>query len=153
MPRGASAGKNFSAAIETGRMGAGRMRLNRIERAVIAVTALLLAVMAGWFLSARSSRAALRSALPAPSGEAVRFPSRPGAEDGQGDALLDLNAAGLEELMALPGIGQTRAQAILDWREENGPFRYVEELVEVPGIGEGLLEDLTDYITVRNGGP
>lgn len=134
-------------------MGAGRMRLNRIERAVIAVTALLLAVMAGWSLRAWSGRAALRSALPAPSGEAVQSPSQPGAEGAQGDALLDLNTAGLEELMGLPGIGQTRAQAILDWREENGPFRYVEELVEVPGIGEGLLEDLTDYITVRNGGP
>lgn len=132
------------------------MKLNRIELALVAVTALLLAVMAGWFLSARSSRAALRSALPSPSGAAVQSPPAPeeGAKDSGAPAgPLDLNTAGLEELMGLPGIGEGRARAILDWREENGPFRYVEELIEVPGIGEGLLEGLMDYVTVRNGGP
>ena len=46
--------------------------------------------------------------------------------------------------MELPGIGEKRAQAILDWREENGPFTYVEDLIQVPGIGEGILAGLID---------
>ena len=57
-------------------------------------------------------------------------------------------SAGLEELDTLPGIGPARAQAILDYREEHGPFRYVEELVYVDGIGEGILADLMDLVTV-----
>ena len=60
---------------------------------------------------------------------------------------MDINSAGLEELMSLPGIGQVRAQAILDDREENGPYRYPEELVRVKGIGEGILENILDQIT------
>ena len=65
----------------------------------------------------------------------------------RGEGLVDINTAGLEELMALPGIGETRAQAILDDREANGPFRYPEELVRVKGIGEGVLEGFLDQIT------
>ena len=61
---------------------------------------------------------------------------------------VNLNTAGLEELDALPGIGPARAQAILDYREEHGPFRYVEELIYVSGIGEGILEKLMDLVTV-----
>ena len=63
------------------------------------------------------------------------------------EGAVDINTAGLEELMALPGIGETRAQAILDDREANGPFRYPEELVRVKGIGEGVLEGFLDQIT------
>ena len=69
----------------------------------------------------------------------------PAAADTAG--AVDINAAGLEELMSLPGIGQVRAQAILDDREENGPYRYPEELVRVKGIGEGILENILDQIT------
>ena len=65
------------------------------------------------------------------------------ARDGE---RVDLNAAGLEELMSLPGIGEARARAILDDRAEHGPFRYPEDLIRVRGIGEGLLEDIMDRI-------
>ena len=71
----------------------------------------------------------------------------PAAAQAQGTQLVDINSAGLEELMSLPGIGQVRAQAILDDREENGPYRYPEELVRVKGIGEGILENILDQIT------
>ena len=47
--------------------------------------------------------------------------------------------------MTLPGIGEKRARAILDYRAEHGPFRYVEDLIRVEGIGEGLLEGILEY--------
>ena len=61
---------------------------------------------------------------------------------------MDLNALGLEQLMELPGIGQTLAQRILDYKEENGPFASVDELLNVKGIGESRLEQLREYLTV-----
>lgn len=61
---------------------------------------------------------------------------------------VDLNAATLEQLDALPGIGPVMAQRILDHRSDHGPFRTIEELAEVPGIGERRLADLRDRLRV-----
>lgn len=71
----------------------------------------------------------------------------PPVSEAREEGLVDLNTAGLEELMALPGIGEVRARAILEDREANGPYRYPEELVRVKGIGEGILGDILDQIT------
>ena len=65
----------------------------------------------------------------------------------QEEGLVDLNTAGLEELTALPGIGEVRARAILEDRAANGPYRYPEELIRVKGIGEGVLGAILDQIT------
>ena len=61
---------------------------------------------------------------------------------------VNLNTAGLEELMTLTGIGQTRAEAILAYREEEGDFRSPEDIMNVEGIKEGIYEKLKDEITV-----
>jgi comEA protein len=53
---------------------------------------------------------------------------------------VDINAAGLDELQRLTGIGPALAQRIIDYRGEHGPFRSVEDLLEVKGIGEATLE-------------
>ncbi len=61
---------------------------------------------------------------------------------------LNLNSATLEQLDALPGVGPVTARAILEWREENGPFAAVDDLLDVSGIGEKTLEDLRDLVAV-----
>jgi competence protein ComEA len=61
---------------------------------------------------------------------------------------LDLNKAGKEELLAVPGIGPKMAQSILDLRARKGSFTRVEDLLEVRGIGEKNLVALAPYLTV-----
>lgn len=65
---------------------------------------------------------------------------------------IDLNEADVYTLQRLPGIGEKRAQAIVAFREEHGPFRSLEELDGVEGIGPGILEELRAYVCVTDGG-
>ena len=67
---------------------------------------------------------------------------------GGGDAPVDLNTATAEQLDTLPGVGPVTAQAILEWREQNGAFTSVQELLEVDGIGPATLAKLTPHVTV-----
>jgi competence protein ComEA len=55
---------------------------------------------------------------------------------------VNLNRAEPAELVTLPGIGPARADAIVNWRRDHGPFRKFEDLLEVPGIGPATLERL-----------
>lgn len=61
---------------------------------------------------------------------------------------VDLNTADSPALQLVPGIGPSRAGAIIAWREEHGPFRSVDDLLEVPGIGPGLLESIRPWVRV-----
>lgn len=65
------------------------------------------------------------------------------------DGRVDINRAGKEELMTLTGIGETRAQAILAYRESHGKFSSVEELMQVEGIKEKTYEKLKDQIRIN----
>ncbi len=64
-----------------------------------------------------------------------------------GDTLLNLNTATAPELERLPGIGPSLAQAIIEYREGNGPFQRPQDLLEVPGIGPAKLAQIEDLIT------
>ena len=70
-------------------------------------------------------------------------------KESRADELVDINAAGAEELMALNGIGETRAAAIIEFREQNGPFVSIEEIMLIPGIKEGIFSKIQDQIVVR----
>ena len=63
-----------------------------------------------------------------------------------GSVLLNINTASAAELEALPAIGPVTAQAIVDYRTANGPFRTVEEITEVKGIGAATLEKIQALI-------
>ena len=61
---------------------------------------------------------------------------------------IDLNTAGQEELMALPGIGEVLAKRILTYRDEVGGFSCVEDILNVEGIGKAKFEKILDLIAV-----
>ena len=128
--------------------------MTRFDKIVLGLTAAFLVVMGGYFVSGQLGEAEYQVTVSkqAPAVSA----SLPEVEDGYPDSLLegeviDLNTASAADLTRLPGIGEKRAQAIVDYRESSGPFQSVEELTEVKGIGEGILAQVYDYVTV--GGP
>jgi competence protein ComEA len=95
----------------------------------------------------------------------VRFSGTPGTAPARGEGStrpasgqappdarrpIDLNLAGEEDLVRLPGIGATKARAILETRRRlGGRFRAVEDLLRVPGVGPKTLEGLEGMVEVR----
>jgi competence protein ComEA len=71
----------------------------------------------------------------------------PGAGGAPG-GLINVNTASATELEALPGVGEVIAQAIVDYRTENGPFASVDQLLDVSGIGDATLANIRDLVTV-----
>lgn len=65
------------------------------------------------------------------------------------DGKVNLNKASQEDLLTLTGIGPSKAEAIIEYRDQNGPFKEVEELMEISGIGEKTFEKLKGEVTVR----
>jgi competence protein ComEA len=63
--------------------------------------------------------------------------------------VVNINVASIEELTVLPGIGESRAKAIIALRDERGGFESVDELVEVKGIGESMLAKLRPYVSLE----
>lgn len=61
---------------------------------------------------------------------------------------INLNQSAIEQLMELPNIGETKARAIIDFREKYGNFENVNELLYVPGIGESVFKGLKDLVYV-----
>jgi competence protein ComEA len=74
-------------------------------------------------------------------------PSTAGTTPAPG-GLVDLNAATVEELDTLPGIGPVTAAAIIAWRDANGRFTSIDQLGDVDGIGPARLEKLRDLVRV-----
>lgn len=64
------------------------------------------------------------------------------------DSKVNINTANQSELDSLPGIGPSIAQKIIDYREENGNFKTIEELQNVKGIGDAKYEEIKDMVTV-----
>lgn len=87
-------------------------------------------------------------------GQKIEVPSKEGAkaleerQEQQESGLVNLNTAAKEQLMMLTGIGESKAEDILSYREQNGGFRTKEDLMQIPGIKERVFEKIKDQITV-----
>ena len=64
-------------------------------------------------------------------------------------AKVDINSASVKELSSLKGIGEKKAQAIIDYRTLNGKFKNIDELVHVKGIGTKMVESLRNDVEVK----
>lgn len=96
-------------------------------------------------------------------GEQIKIPTREEIEQGEGtfeqiqesisekssSGKINLNTASMEELVTLKGIGVSRAQAIIQYREEHGAFQNIEEIMNISGIGKSTYEKLKEQISVR----
>ncbi len=71
------------------------------------------------------------------------------AENNSNEQKININKADVSALSTLPGIGPSKAQSILSYREENGPFQTIDDLKNVSGIGDKTFEKLQDSITVN----
>lgn len=78
--------------------------------------------------------------------EVGESPPEIAAAGGGGGALVNVNTATLSELEALPRVGPTMAQRIIDWRTANGRFAVAEDLLAVPGIGAKTLDGFRDQL-------
>lgn len=120
------------------------MELSKAEWAGIVITAAILAFSGGW-LARGSVTQGYTVSQAHPEAEPSTLPPQSFAPESQ----VELNEATLDDLMGLPGIGETKAQAILDYRDAHGGFRYLEELTLVDGIGQSTFEKLEPYITLK----
>ena len=75
--------------------------------------------------------------------------AKPAAAQVEAVGKVNLNTASINELTALKGIGEKKAQAIVDYREKQGKFTTVDQLADVSGIGPATLEANRDMIIVK----
>ncbi len=68
-------------------------------------------------------------------------------------AAVNLNTASKEELDTVKGIGPKKAEAIIEYRKKNGPFRTVDDLKKVPGFGDKSVEKMRSDLTVNGAAP
>lgn len=129
--------------------------ISRYEAAALGLTAAFVLFTAGWFFASHTQSepytVTVQQAADSASSSAAQ-PQDTSARQ-QPESLLEgeripINTADVHDLDRLPGIGPTKAQAIVDYRTEHGPFQSTDQLLEVSGIGEATLEGLLDYITL-----
>lgn len=126
------------------------LKISKLEGIVLLLTLLFVGGTLLWFaFSQPGERVTVVTERQDPEPQVLTetpdTPEAPGLLEGE---VLNLNTASQTELTRLPGIGETKAAAIVAWRQEHGSFQTVEDLMAVDGIGEKTLENLRPYVTV-----
>lgn len=120
------------------------MKKARVHPMVL-ITCVFAALLIGFFVGRNFHSAPVQiQSVTAPPMEATAETETEPEETGP----ININTATVEQLMQLPGIGETYAARIVEFRTENGPFDSVGALIHVPGIGEKRLEAIWDLVTV-----
>lgn len=126
------------------------LKISKLEGIVLLLTLLFVGGTLLWFAFSQPGEGVTvvterKDPEPQVLTETPDTPEAPGLLEGE---VLNLNTASQTELTRLPGIGETKAAAIVAWRQEHGSFQTVEDLMTVDGIGEKTLENLRPYVTV-----
>lgn len=124
----------------------------KISALLAVVTALFVGFTLGLFIGRNSGSGSVTVAVPepmltAPTTVAATTPAETVSEETISFPV-NINTADADTLTALPGIGQVLAERILAYRQQNGPFRAIEEITNVEGIGEKKAEAILELITV-----
>ena len=98
--------------------------------------------------SAHRGRSLGRAGLALLLALAVGLAAAPAVAAASLSGVVNVNTASAEQLQILPGVGESRARAIVELRKSRGGFRSVEELMEVKGIGATLLERLRPFVAL-----
>lgn len=69
-------------------------------------------------------------------------------QESKSNGKVNINKASKEELMTLPGVGEAKAESILQYRKERGSFQSIEEIMQISGIKEGLFQKIKDLIKI-----
>lgn len=95
---------------------------------------------------------ALDQALLVTDGQTIYVPGieeqTPQEAEQEEDGLVNINQADAAELMTLPGIGESKASVIIQYREEHGGFQSIEEIMDIPGIKQGVFDKIKNHIKV-----
>ncbi len=124
------------------------------DKLILLAAVLFLFFLTGWYLTHRGGEAGKAYTVfaqrPEEAAAAVESPEvsqnpAPGLLEGE---KININTASEADLTRLPGIGEKRAEDIVAWRGEHGPFEKPEDIIDVPGIGKVTLQKIISYITV-----
>jgi competence protein ComEA len=126
--------------------------LVRRAAAIVALCALVATGTATWLTaSTASAKPVAVKAAPAPAASAAADDDEPRARAGkkQVTGKLNLNSASDDQLQMLPGVGPSKSERIIAWRQKNGGFKRVADLRKVKGFGYKTLKKLEPYLDIK----
>jgi competence protein ComEA len=126
--------------------------LVRRAAAILALCALVATGTATWLTaSTASAKPVAVKAAPAPAPSAAADDDEPRARAGkkQVTGKLNLNSASDDQLQMLPGVGPSKSERIIAWRQKNGGFKRVADLRKVKGFGYKTLKKLEPYLDIK----
>ena len=115
------------------------------------------AVKAAGGLTKKASAESINQAEKMKDGQQITIPSKKQTAKNEGSdskavqsssGKININTAGVKELMTLSGIGEAKASDIISYREEHGPFSDISDIMKIQGIKEGIYHKIKDKITI-----